>query len=387
MDNKESKPKAKPAKPIEVAKSEGSQSQKHESGAGAGQLVNTSALMMHQLSNISKCVANQNSTLMDLPKALQAQTETFRQMTEMLKRMSTPEKNESPASGHVEHDQNPTVDLITAATNLVNDSASTITRPVDEAGDISEDVRSILAQTTPQTDFGENLQEVVANSFSKITNQLPSTLIEEMKLKFKVPGNCKQLGVAKVNPEIWAGLPQPVKNKDAKAQHLQQHLSRALIAQAKTAEQIMQVISKTKSADLQPILKSLMDSAMSVGQAMNEINISRKYNLKPSLLTEYSGLASSNLPVTEYLFGDNLESSLKLIKSTSKIVKSVAGSTVRYRPYPTPPYRQNSPNPGHLNFRRQSFRSPQQMIGTQRQWRPNQQFQGKFKKFQSQPRQ
>jgi len=334
-----------------------------------------------------------DATLMDLPKALQEQAETFREMTNVLKKLSSPE---TMMAGTAEFRNDPgssvtpTDDLLAVANQMLEDpSANNTDKLVECSDDICDAVRSILNQTAPQTDFGEKLQEVIAKSFARITNPESSNLVEDLKARFKVPENCKELGVAKVNPEIWAGLPQSVKNKDAKSQHLQQHMSRALIAQAKTAELIMQLISKTKSAELQPILKSLMDSAMSVGLAVKEINATRKYNLRPSLLPEYAGLASANLPVTQYLFGDNLDASLKLMKSTSKIVKPSTVTTFRYRPYPAQSYRPNLGNSNSLNFRRQSFRGLQPMTGSPRpnQWRNNQQVHGKFKKFQHQPRQ
>jgi len=352
-----------------------------------GQPVVTGALMMQQISNLSKSVATQNSTLMDLPRALQAQTETFREMTSMLKNLHSPGEKEKLTDVQVaDEPKDPSTDLITAAGDLLDNSMNTSTSVMEDTDEVSEAVRCILAQTMPQTDYGENLKDVVASSFSKIANPLPAGLLEDMKAKFKVPGNCKELGVAKVNPEIWAGLPQNVKNKDAKSQHLQQHLSRALVAQARTAEQVMSLLQKTKLPELQPILKSLMDSAMSVGQAVNEVNVSRKYTLKPSLLPEYSGLASAGLPVTEFLFGDNLESSLKLLKSTSKIVKPA--SVTRYHPYQRQQFRSSPHSANHLNFQRQSFRPPRQMTGTpmRSQWRPNHQFQAN-KKFRGQPRQ
>ena len=328
---------------------------------------------------------------MDLPSALQAQSETFREMANIFKEMTTPPTGDSAMIETVENENlmgDPGTEILTAANKMI-DEVGLLSSPETSASaeEISDDVREILNQTAPQADFGDNLHEVVAASFSKITNPVTAPLSEELKARSKVPANCKELAVAKVNPEIWSELPQFAKTKDAKAQHLQQHLSRALISQAKTIEKVLQLISTTKNAELQPILKSLMDSAMSVGQAMKEINVNRKTDLKASLLPEYVGLASANLPVTEYLFGDNLEASLKLLKSTSKIVKSTA-PTGRYHPYGTRRFRAPSEaSSSNLNFRRQSFRSPQ-MFGNQRpQWRPHQQFQRNFQTFQNQSRQ
>jgi hypothetical protein len=267
----------------------------------------------------------------------------------------------------------PVDEILAAAKNIVGDPNSIPEKSdQDDDSQISDAIRSILEQTSPPLDFGENLQEVVSSSFSKITSPTSLTLMDDLKNRYKVPANCKQIGVAKVNPEIWSGLPQHIKARDAKAQHLQQHLSKALIAQAKTAEQILKIMSQTKDPSLQSVLQTLMDSAMSVGLGMKELNATRKQDLKSSLLPEYAGLSSGQLPVTEYLFGDNLESSLKLLKSTSKIVRAQVPQG-RYHPYVRNPRKYNPNTSGNLNFRRQSFVRTPQMTGQFRQqpWRPN----------------
>jgi len=321
---------------------------------------------------------------MDLPKALAAQSETFQAMTSMLKQMkdaadeSPPQHEESVGQ---EESSSPADDLLMAARNYVEDSTSH-DQSQTELDDISDAVREILAQTAPQTEYGDKLQEVVATSFSKITNPASMTLADELKARYKVPSNCKELAVPKVNTEVWTGLPQLVKAKDARSQHLQQHLSRALVAQAKATEQLLTLISKTKNSELQGILKVQMDSAMAVGLAMKEINLQRKQTLKPSLLQEYAGLASASLPVTEYLFGDNLEASMKLVKSTSKIVRSVLPST-RAHPYGGRPNKNYGAGfTGNLNFRRQSY-GPPRTAGNQRpmQWRQTYASQNKGKRF------
>jgi len=317
---------------------------------------------------------------MDLPKAIAAQTETFQAMTSMLKELRQPTReSKSLDEGIVDNESQISAmdDILAAAKNYAEDSAALDQSQAEGEDEVPDEVREILGQTTPQHEYGEKLLEVVATSFSKITNPMSLTLADELKTRYKVPENCRQLAVPKVNTEIWAGLPQAIKTRDAKSQHLQQHLSRALIAQAKASERILELISKTKNAELQGVLKTQMDSAMAVGLAMKEINGQRKQNLKPSLLQEYAGLASAQLPVTEYLFGDNLEASLKLVKSTSKIVKS--GTGFRYHPYGNRPQKSyGTNNAGNLNFRRQSFRGPHQATGSPRQqaqWQPRQTFQ------------
>jgi len=317
-----------------------------------------------------------DTTMLDLPKALEAQTDALKAMTAMLLEMKT-DRNDPYEPGFEIEEENeqrddPMGELMSAAQNIIAESHESVDNEEAQGEEVVSDaVRKILEQTSPTTDFAENLQEIVSSSFSKITNPTSITLFEELKTRYKVPANCKEIGVPRVNPEIWSGLPQYVKTKDAKAQHLQQHFSKALIAQAKASEQILDLMAKTKDASLQGILQTVMDSAMSIGLGMKELNTTRKQDLKSSLLPEYTALASSQLPVTEYLFGDNLDANLKLLKSTSKIVKSQVPQS-RYHPYGRN-IKSTQYSRGNLNFRRQSSVRLPQSTGNFRpfQWRPN----------------
>jgi len=352
-------------------------------------------VILKQISSLSDVVSKQNATLMGLPEAMTAQADTFQLMTNFLREMTQPLPN-CEAQGSISDETAPSdaeiepgMGILKAANDMIDQTKSdseveASSAEVMDVDELPEAVRNILNQTAPPTEYGDNLQAVVAESFSKMTNHHTNTLFEDLKLKYKTPANCKELGVAKVNPEIWAGLPHALKTRDARSQHLQQHLSRAMIAQAKASERVLDLISKTRNAELQSVLEALMDSSMSVGLAMRQINSNRKLSLKSSLLPEYSGLVGAQIPVTEYLFGDNLEASLKLVKSTSKIVRSSIPMT-RYHPYGNRQFRPTTPN-GNLNWRRQSFRSPQQMTGIPRPMN-RQTYQPRFKKFQPHPRQ
>jgi len=178
--------------------------------------------------------------------------------------------------------------------------------------------------------------------------------MEKFKGSFKPPLNAKELGVPKVNPEIWQSLPRKAQAADASFQHLQQFMSRSLIAQSKLTEILADNASKIPQDILKQLLTLAMDGANQTGSAIREINIRRRQQIKPYLSSDCTGLCAASVPVTELLFGNNLERDIASSKTAAKVMKSVIT---------TPPNnfqrsqfnsfnQRGSGNFRHLNFRR-----------------------------------
>lgn len=198
--------------------------------------------------------------------------------------------------------------------------------------DVSSEVASILNELETPSEFGANFNVSTSRSFSNIANAKHSKeAIDKLKASYKVPENCQQIGVPLVNPEIWSGLLLGAKTSDARWQALQQHLSRALTAQGR----LLDILLKTVTAqNLPEVIRPLMDGVKCLSLAMQDINSKRRLNLKSHLRSEYSALCGSRIPVTTFLFGDNLEQSMKNAKATSNIVKSnMSMNRTRYHPY------------------------------------------------------
>lgn len=216
---------------------------------------------------------------------------------------------------------------------------------VEEDVNVSEDVKRLLQEVQAPTEFGQPLTAITANTFQSIS-KFSSTkdCLDTWKQAYKTPENCHELVVPTVNNEIWAGLPMPSKTSDAAMQGLQHHLLRAQIAQARVMDHLFSSVDKEK---LPVILKPLLDSTKSISLAMQDLNQKRRMKLKPNIKPEYGALCSSRIPVGKYLFGDNLEQSLKEVKTTASILRPQGtSSSLRFNPY-----RNRS---GNLNFNRPS---------------------------------
>ena len=136
------------------------------------------------------------------------------------------------------------------------------------------------------------------------------------------------------------------------------------------------------------IITDTLDGAQALGVAFKEINTRRRFDIKPSLDWEYKGICSHNVPVTEFLFGDNLVESLKSTKSVAGVMKSVV-SEKRFQSRPSP-YNFNNNNNfrGNLNQRRPLPHQPHQQQqhhrggGHQSGFRGNKFRQGRFQQHQ-----
>ena len=67
------------------------------------------------------------------------------------------------------------------------------------------------------------------------------------------------------------------------------------------------------------IIDSNNDALALMGQTNYQLNMFRREQIKPELRREYRSLCNSNLPVTEYLFGDELAKASKEVEDKNKI--------------------------------------------------------------------
>jgi hypothetical protein len=209
----------------------------------------------------------------------------------------------------------------------------------------------------PIVELGPELNKDLAESINRLfTNKQSKESFEKYKNEFKIPVNCKQMTVQKVNSEIWPLLPTSIRQADYNAQHQQQQLSMVSSAVAQIAEKLFmsKVITTT---DRQTMLKMSLEATAILGSLTQDINMNRRQKIKPSLNSEFSGICNQT-QTGEWLFGDNIAEQLKATKASSSLVKSsVVRSSFRgprFTPYNA--YRSN------LNWRSPS---PQVRGGTQ----------------------
>lgn len=180
----------------------------------------------------------------------------------------------------------------------------------------------ILNTTLPKEDYGPEIQNDVAKSVNRLfTNKQAKDKLDALRSEHKIPVNCKELAVPKLNNEIWTTINPKVRSLDCSHQAIQQQLSLAGIMTAKIAETIFMAGSKIEKSMRDDLLKRTLESLSLVGNAMQDLNQKRKQDLRPFLSKEASAICSTTQS-TEWLFGDNVTEQMKLAKTTANVLRS-----------------------------------------------------------------
>ena len=82
--------------------------------------------------------------------------------------------------------------------------------------------------------------------------------------------------------------------------------------------------SDSKGPDIGKMLALNTDALALLGHATHQLSMYRPQAIKPYLNKEYATLCSPQGPVTEFLFGDELQSQLNNIKASNKLGNAMA---------------------------------------------------------------
>ncbi|CAB3990440.1 Hypothetical predicted protein [Paramuricea clavata] len=146
------------------------------------------------------------------------------------------------------------------------------------------------------------------------------------------PGNCDKLKVSLVNPELWGKLGPPVKTQDLRIENVLQAIVKATVALTEATERITKVTGNIEGK--QKIITCLTDSLALPRHATYDLSLRRRDIMRPSINRELRALCSPQIPLTDFLLGDDVQNSLKTIKECNKIASSAVtqGSDYNHKP-------------------------------------------------------
>ncbi|OXA42979.1 hypothetical protein Fcan01_22263 [Folsomia candida] len=236
-----------------------------------------------------------------------------------------------------------------------NDTDAEANKIIGNGDELNDELTDLLKDIENTTEFGPSLLPNVSSGFAKtaarpLTKESKATLAA----KIKVPENCKEFLVPKVNSEIWRLLPSQAKILDINQQQIQQSLTLGLSSLAVITNTIVNSKESIPKEVLSLVVKQAMDGANILGDQFQAISSRRRFEMKRHLNPEYGGICSQQFPSSEWLFGTDLAESLKSTKATSTLMRSTMNRGGRYHPYsqPRPTYQsQNQPRPS-LNWGR-----------------------------------
>ena len=181
--------------------------------------------------------------------------------------------------------------------------------------------------------INQQLADIVNKRWSM---KLPETKQKEKMEKYSRPRNCEKLIVPCVNAEIWDKLDSKTKHNDLRATSTQKILAKVGSILTFTTDKLLQMRNAT-SPDVDQLITMNTDALALLGHTMCELSMRRRDAIRPNLNKDYSSLCASHVPVTTYLFGDNLQTQLNDIRASNKISKAAVPQRFdKARPYGRP---------------------------------------------------
>ena len=203
---------------------------------------------------------------------------------------------------------------------------------------------TIQSEYSIDDDLGDNIDDRVANLVGVMSN---GNLTEEAMTRkmqgYKRPRNVSY-NVPKVNHEMWSMMDRLSKAKDLKNQKKQKVLLTAINSLTKIADNCTGNAS-TRMTDRE-LLSVTSDAMGMVFKVSKDISLERRAAIvnSPCIDKKYKRLMSSEIPITSFLFGDDLKSAVNSIDQVSKMGKAMSvpysqSKRNRYAPYSYPyPY-------------------------------------------------
>ncbi|KAK3731997.1 hypothetical protein QZH41_005498 [Actinostola sp. cb2023] len=205
----------------------------------------------------------------------------------------------------------------------------------EDETEISDSQDSLLDDIVQSLDETERTAEPVSEKLANVANKswlhkLSDEQLKEKVEKYNRPVNCGKVIVPKVNEEIWSKLPRQARGKDLKFSRLQTNLTKVGHIAVKSSDLLLKLRAKADKSfakDFNELVVMTTDAITLLVHASFEISQLRREDIKPNLHKDYGDLCSANVPVTELLFGDELQTQLTHIKATNKIGNTVSPSS------------------------------------------------------------
>ena len=259
------------------------------------------------------------STLMNIDNIMLAMSESLKRLHEKQQDscLSTAESAKKPKLAYERRSESDTD--TTADVRLLLESST------DETGTnkgCSEQADLLLTETEQSLNQDERTDDPVSEKLANFANQrwlqwLSDDQLKDKFEKYNRPANCEQLVVTQVNPDIWGKLNRFAWLNDLKLSRVQEQVAKVGHILVKNTEHLLPAKSDSNVSLDDPVRMNI-DALAVLGHAAHELTQRRRESIKPDLHKDYSTLCSSTVPVTKFLFGDDLQTELTHIKATSK---------------------------------------------------------------------
>jgi hypothetical protein len=257
------------------------------------------------------------STLMNINKTMLA-------MSESLKRLHQQQDSSLPSVESAKKAKLATASQSESDTTATTDVRMLLESSTDETGadtGCSDEAEVLLTEIEQSLNQEERTDSPVSQKLASIANQRWLQRLSDEQLKEKLD----KYNII-VNPEIWGKLNRFARLNDLKLSRVQEQVTKVGHILVKNTEQLLKAKADTNFC-LEDLVRMNIDALALLGHAAHELTQRRRESIKPSLHKDYTTLCSSTVPVTKFLFGDDLQTELTHIKATNKIGAAASSSS------------------------------------------------------------
>lgn len=158
---------------------------------------------------------------------------------------------------------------------------------------------------------GPHINDKLAGIINKrFSGLLSSDKIKQKQQKYPRPGNVEKLIVPDCNKVIKDLLRPPLLHRDKNFQYIQLAITKAATAITKATAMLLD----SKQEENGAMVTVLTDAVAMLGHAHVQLSYKRRDAMSPALKNTYSGLTSTDVPITRFLFGDDIVKTLGDLK-------------------------------------------------------------------------
>ncbi|KAL3865685.1 hypothetical protein ACJMK2_043049 [Sinanodonta woodiana] len=287
----------------------------------------------------SRVTSAQTSNMATLDQELAMQCQLWTQNADVMSKMharmtkleeilaNVADKTKMPSTSTAAYDRSADVDsdgdmdvaaLIMPDHDIV--SANVIDKDDD---DLFADLESFVFE---QQETGPNVEEKLAEVLNKgLRSQLTSDKLKSVQDKYPRPANCGNLKVPRINIEVWHAMSKQAKSVDILLQKLQNQLGHILVPTLRVLELFKNHRNNLRELPLDSVRDLVMDNFKMTSFLFNDFCFKRRDLIKPELTDMYQPICAASNPITDWLFGDNLNGQVTKLNESQKAGTQLLG--------------------------------------------------------------
>lgn len=157
---------------------------------------------------------------------------------------------------------------------------------------------------------GKNVDDKLANMVNTLCTKEGET--EKIIESHPRPANCTYLLAPRVNPDIWNIMPKSAQSRDSGFQAVQKTIATGIVPLLKIAE-----MSKSNE-NLKEVRNLIKQAVIVLCNSVYQLSQKRRFLLRKILPNKFSDICNATQPVTEFLFGSDIQKKIKELSDFDK---------------------------------------------------------------------